>query len=99
MSKSKSSTPPLTPEAHQNKLVSLALEQAEKELREGTASSQIITHFLKIATTRDQIELEKIQLEKELLSERIRSEQSHQNLETMFANVISALKSYTVQNE
>lgn len=36
--------PALTPEARENQLISLASDLAEKQLREGTASSQVITH-------------------------------------------------------
>ena len=44
--------PALTPEARENQLVSLAVDLAEKQLREGTASSQVITHYLKLGSTK-----------------------------------------------
>ena len=98
MSKTNSKqTPPLTAEARMNKLISLALDQAEEELKEGTASSQIVSLFIKQANLREQVELEKIELEKQLLAERIQSEKVRQNLETMYADVVKALKSYTVR--
>ena len=48
--------PALTPEARENQLVSLAVDLAEKQLREGTASSQVITHYLKLGSTKERIE-------------------------------------------
>lgn len=50
---SKKMRPALTPEARENQMISLAVDLAEQQLRDGTASSQVITHFLKLGTTRD----------------------------------------------
>ncbi|MBR1390783.1 MAG: hypothetical protein IJ567_04950 [Lachnospiraceae bacterium] len=51
--------PALSPEARENQLVSLAVDLAEKQLLEGTASSQVITHYLKLGTTKERLEYEK----------------------------------------
>jgi len=88
-------TPPLTDESMENKLISLALRQAQKQLEEGSASSQIITHFLRLASTRAQIELEKLELENKLLQEKILSEQSGQEIRDKVGEVLEALRSYT----
>ena len=50
--------PALTPEARENQLISLAVDLAEKQLQEGTASSQVITHYLKLGSTKERIEKE-----------------------------------------
>lgn len=88
-------TPPLNDEAHENKLISLAMKQAQKQLEDGTASSQIITHFLRLGSVRAQVELEKLELENRLIEEKIQAERSGQQLNEMFAEVLAALKSYT----
>ena len=44
---------PINPEARENLLVSLAIDLAEKQLREGSASAQVITHYLKLAGRRE----------------------------------------------
>ena len=44
--------PALTPEARENQMISLAVDLAEKQLMEGTASSQVITHYLKLGSTK-----------------------------------------------
>jgi len=88
-------TPPLNDESMENKLVALALRQAQGQLEEGTASSQILTHFLKIASNKSKIELEKIRLENQLLQEKILAEQSGQQINEMFQEVLAALKSYS----
>ena len=55
--------PALSPEARENQMISLAVDLAEKQLIEGTASSQVITHFLKLGTTKAELEKEKLRKE------------------------------------
>lgn len=43
--KSIRSMPPLTPEGKENQMISLAMDCAESQLRDGTASSAVIVHF------------------------------------------------------
>lgn len=52
--------PALTPEARENQMISLAVDLAEKQLMEGTASSQVITHYLKLGSTKERLEKEKL---------------------------------------
>lgn len=53
-------TPARTPEARENQLINLAVDETEKRLRNGTISSQLLAILLKLATTRAQLELEKL---------------------------------------
>ena len=48
--------PAMSPEARENQMIALAVDLAEKQLLEGTASSQVITHYLKLGTTKEKIE-------------------------------------------
>jgi hypothetical protein len=59
--------PATTPEARENQLIALAVDLAEKQLSEGTASSQVISHYLKLGSTREQLEKQKLEKENELL--------------------------------
>ena len=59
--------PAITPEARENQMIALAVDLAEKQLIEGTASSQVITHYLKLATTKEKIEREILEKQKELI--------------------------------
>ena len=88
-------TPPLTDKSHENKLIALALRQTEKQLGNGTASSQIVTHFLRLSSVKAQVELEKLRLENRLLEARIEGEQQGQKLTEMMGEVLEALKSYS----
>lgn len=88
--------PALSPEARENQLISLAEDLAEKQLIEGTASSQVITHYLKLGSIKGQMELEKLKRENELLKAKTESLQSMQRIEELYTNAIDAMKRYTV---
>lgn len=88
-------TPPINDEVLENKLVALAFKQAQAQMEDGTASSQIVTHFLRLGSIKSKIELEKLELENRLLEEKIQAEQSGQKLNEMFGEVLAALKSYS----
>ena len=91
---SKPRRPALSPEARENQMISLAVDLAERQLQEGTASSQVITHFLKLGTTKAELEKEKLKRENELLTAKTESIQSAQRMEELYANAIKAMQRY-----
>ena len=98
-SSSKPRRPPATtPEARENQMVSLAIDLAEKQLAEGTASSQVITHYLKLATSREQLEKEKLARENELLQAKVQNIHSMANVEALYTDALTAMKSYSGQD-
>lgn len=86
--------PALTPEARENQLISLAVDLAEKQLMEGTASSQVITHYLKLGSTKERIEKEILEKQKELITAKTESLQSQRRTEDLIADAIAAMKRY-----
>ena len=93
--KSKSIRPALTPEARENQLIYLATELAEQQLRDGTASSQVITHYLKLGSTKERIEKEILEKQKELITAKTESLQSAKRIEELYSNAISAMRKYS----
>lgn len=87
--------PALTPEARENQMIGYAVDLAEKQLREGTASSQVITHYLKLATSKEKLEREKLELEKELLVAKTEALQSNKRIEELYAKAIESMQVYT----
>ena len=87
--------PGLTPEARENQLISLAVDLAEKQLMEGTASSQVITHYLKLGSTKERLEKEKLEEENKLLRARTEALQSAKKSEELFEEAIKAMRSYS----
>lgn len=86
--------PALTPEARENQMISLAVDLAEKQLMEGTASSQVITHYLKLGSTKERIEKEILEKQKELISAKTEALQSAKRIEELYSNAISAMRKY-----
>lgn len=89
--------PATTPEARENQLVAAAVDLAEKQIREGTASSQVLTHFLKLATSREKLEQERIQAENKLLAAKVDSLASQGRMEELYKAALSAMRSYQGQ--
>lgn len=87
--------PALTPEARENQLIYLATDLAEQQLREGTASSQVITHYLKLGSSKDRIEKEILEKQKELITAKTEALQSAKRIEELYANAISAMRRYS----
>ena len=91
--------PALTPEARENQLISLAVDLAEEQLRDKTASSQVITHFLKLGTTKAELEKEKLAKENELLSAKTESIESQKRIEELYAEALNAMRRYNGQGD
>lgn len=73
----------------------MAVDVAEEQLRSGTASSQVITHFLKLGTSREQLEQEKLRRENILLSARAEAIAAAQRNEELFAKALEAFRAYS----
>ena len=93
--KSQKMKPALTPEARENQLIYLATELAEQQLRDGTASSQVITHYLKLGSTKERLEQEILKENKKLLTAKTEALQSAKRIEELYANAISAMRRYS----
>lgn len=87
--------PALSPEARENQLISLAVDLAEKQLMEGTASSQVITHYLKLGSTKEKIEKEILEKQKELIEAKTQNLQSAKRIEELYANALNAMRNYS----
>lgn len=90
--------PALTPEARENQLISLAVDLAEQQLRDGTASSQVITHYLKLGSTKERIEKEILEKQKLLIEAKTQTLQSQQRVDALYEEAIKAMRSYSGQD-
>lgn len=86
--------PAITPEGRQNQLVALATDLAEEKLRDGTASSQVIVHFLKLATQQAKLETEKLALENKLVKAKTEAIESEKDKGELYEKAINAMKLY-----
>lgn len=89
--------PATTPEARENQLITLAVDLAETQLSRGTASSQVITHYLKLGSTKERIEKEILEKQKELLVAKTEALQSAKRVEELYKDALSAMRAYSGQ--
>jgi len=87
--------PAATPEGRENQLIALAVDLAEKQLLEGTASSQVISHYLKLGSTKERIEKEILLHQKELIKAKTESIKSAKRVEELYSNALNAMRTYS----
>ena len=87
--------PATTPEAREDQMINLAVDVAEKQLSDGSASSQVITHFLKLGSTKDRIEKEILEEQKILIKAKTEAMQSAKRVEELYENALNAMRAYS----
>lgn len=91
--------PPLRPamsaDARENQMIALAIDLAEKQLREGTASSQVISHYLKLGSSKEKIEKDILLKQKELIEAKTENLQQSKRIEELYAKAIKAMQVYS----
>lgn len=90
--------PAKTLEGRENQLISLAVDLAAKQLAEGTASSQVITHYLKLGTTRERIEQEILKEQQSLLKAKTDAIKSAKKVEELYSKALDAMRLYSGQD-
>ena len=91
--------PATTPEARNNQLISAAFDLAEKQILEGTASAQVISHFLKEGSLRTKLEMKKIELESDLLLVKKESIQAAAATEQIAKEALEAMRAYSGKDD
>lgn len=86
--------PAKTVEGREQQMMALAMDLAEKKLRDGTASNMLICHFLKQATVQAELEKEKIRADVEWRKAQVKSIADQKSIEESYNKAIEALKTY-----
>jgi hypothetical protein len=86
--------PATTPEARENQLISSAVDLAEKQMQEGTASAQVITHYLKLGSSREKLEQERMRQEVALMEAKRENMASAARVEELYGAAIDAMRAY-----
>ena len=87
----------LSPEAREQQLISLATDLAEQQLMDGTASAQVITHYLKLGSSEEKKKLEKAEAEIKLMEAKIEALQRDERIEELFKSALDSFKVYSGQ--
>jgi len=99
VSKTNKRPPATTPEGRENQLISLAVDLAEKQLIEGTASSQVIAHYLKLGSTRETIEKDILVEKRKLVEAQTAALGSSKRTEELYKNALNAMRAYSGNGE
>lgn len=86
--------PALSPENRDRQLVSLAVDCAERQLREGTASPSVIVHYLKLGSEKEQLENERLREENKLLKAKTKAIEDAADIKAAYENVIKVMRDY-----
>ena len=86
--------PALTPEAREKQMIALAMDRAEQQLLDGTASSQVITHFLKLGSERERLEEEN-----QLLRAKTKALEDSADMKEMYERAIKVMRDYAGVND
>lgn len=86
-----------TPVARENQIISDAIDLAEKQIREGTASTQVLTHYLKLGSTRENLEQERLRRENELLRAKVEQLADAQDIKALYKDALDAMRTYSGQ--
>ena len=87
--------PPISLEAQENLMVSLAVQCAEKQLRDGTASSQVITHYLKLGSSKERLEKEILAKQKDLIEAKTKTLNSNNEARELYNKALEAFRRYS----
>lgn len=87
--------PATTPEGREAQLIGLAVDLAEEQLRTGVASAQVITHYLKLGSTREQLEQERLRHEVALLETKKASLDAQERMDKVYEEVLNAMRTYS----
>lgn len=97
-SKTPKRRPATTPEGRENQLISLAVDLAEKQIKEGTVSSQVLTHYLKLGSSREKLEQERLRRENHLLAAKAEAMASAKRVEELYGKALNAMRTYAGQD-
>ncbi|WIC89901.1 hypothetical protein SEA_HYDRUS_10 [Gordonia phage Hydrus] len=90
--------PAKTPESRENQLIAAAVDLAEKQIREGTVSSQVLTHYLKLGSSREKLEQERLRNENHVLKAKAEAMASAKKVEELYGMALNAMRSYAGQD-
>lgn len=89
--------PVTTPEARENQLIALSYDVAERRLRDGTASAQEVTHFLKLGSSREKLEQQRLVLENGFLEQKTEALKAQARVEELIGDALNAMRGYSGQ--
>ena len=88
--------PAQSPEELEKRNIHLAEERAAKMLEEGTAPTSILLHYLKLGTSKAELEKAKLENETKLLTAKTEALESAKDVSKMMEDVMNCIKGYGI---
>lgn len=95
MTNRRTSPPPTTPESKENELIALAIDQVEEQLRNKTASNQVLLHYLKLASSKDRLERKMLEKKTELVTAQTEAIKAQKRMDELYENALKAMRVYS----
>lgn len=92
-------SPAKTPEERESILVSMAMDRIEQQIADGTASSQVLTHFAKLGSSRESLEQERLRNENEVLRKKVETMQAAVDVKNLMTEALKAFRGYSGEDE
>lgn len=91
--------PGTTIESRENQIIRLAYDLVEQRIKKGTATSQEVTEFIKMGSSKAQLEKVRLEKENQLLEAKREALESQKNVEKLYSNAMKAFRTYSGQEE
>lgn len=91
-------SPAKTPEERESMLISMAMDRAEQQIADGSASSQLLTHFAKLGSSRERLEQERLRNENEVLRKKVETMEAAVDVKNLMEDALNAFKGYSGQS-
>lgn len=95
--KPKKSRTSFEPEQQEQRMIGLAVKLAEQQLRDGTASSAVITHYLKLASGKEKEEIKLLKEQVKLATAKTEAIKSAERVEDLYKEALNAMRRYSGQ--
>lgn len=89
--------PARTPEAREDELIAKAVDLAERQIEDGSVSAQVLSHYLKLGSSREKLEQERMAQEVKLLKAKEEMMESAKKVEEMYGQALNAMRAYSGQ--
>lgn len=84
-----------TMEGRENELIALAYDAVEKRIREGTASSAELVHFLKLGSSKERLEQEVLQSDRDLKQAKVSAIHAAETSDIAYQSAVEAMRRYS----
>lgn len=90
-------SPAKTPEERESMLIAMSLSRIEQQIADGTVSSQVLTHFAKLGSSRERLEQERLRNENEVLRKKVQTMEAAVDVKNLMEDALAAFKGYSGQ--